>query len=30
MAACPTKLVDEGMHYLWDSLAEDEKEAGAP
>jgi hypothetical protein len=30
MAACPTKLVDEGMHYLWDSLAEDEKEAGTP
>jgi hypothetical protein len=28
MLACPTKLVDEGMHYLWDSLGEDEKGPG--
>ena len=28
MLACPTKLVDEGMHYLWDSLGGDEKGPG--
>src|SRR5215207_2529182 len=28
MPACPTKLVDEGLHYLWTFLGEDEKGPG--